>query len=235
MQLGLTATPKRKDNVDTYKYFGEPVFTYSLKEGINDGFLTPFRVKQIQTTLDEYIYTPDDSVMVGEVEAGKRYEEKDFNRIIEITERERKRVQIFMEQNSNLDKPFKLILHRVGLVPWPKLFQNMRASCETEWLNEGHPAHVVAAWIGHSVKVQRDSYAQITDGHYTAFNSHLVQTSKGGHTGGPEGAGTFEKPQEISVQQRGPLSEKHQKNAENTGFLSKIEYPRQESNLWPAL
>ncbi|OYV24797.1 MAG: restriction endonuclease subunit R, partial [Halothiobacillus sp. 20-54-6] len=58
VQLGLTATPKRKDNVDTYKYFGEPVFVYSLKDGINDGFLTPFRVKQIATTLDEYVYTP---------------------------------------------------------------------------------------------------------------------------------------------------------------------------------
>jgi len=104
VQLGLTATPKRKDNVDTYKYFGEPVFTYSLKEGINDGYLTPFRVKQIQTTLDEYVYTPDDSVMVGEVEAGKRYEEKDFNKIIEITERERKRVQIFMEQINQKEK-----------------------------------------------------------------------------------------------------------------------------------
>jgi type I restriction enzyme, R subunit len=58
VQLGLTATPKRKDNVDTYAYFGEPVYVYSLKEGINDGFLTPFRVKQISTTLDEYVYTP---------------------------------------------------------------------------------------------------------------------------------------------------------------------------------
>jgi len=104
VQLGLTATPKRKDNVDTYRYFGEPVFTYSLKEGINDGYLTPFRVKQIQTTLDEYVYTPDDSVMVGEVEAGKRYEEKDFNKIIEISERERKRVQIFMEQINQKEK-----------------------------------------------------------------------------------------------------------------------------------
>ena len=51
VQLGLTATPKRKDNVDTYRYFGEPVYIYSLKEGINDGFLTPFKVKRIQTTL----------------------------------------------------------------------------------------------------------------------------------------------------------------------------------------
>ena len=98
MQLGLTATPKRKDNVDTYRYFGEPVFIYSIKEGINDGFLTPFKVKQIQTTLDYYVYTPDDTVVEGEVEAGKLYEEVDFNRSIEIREREKMRVEIFMEQ-----------------------------------------------------------------------------------------------------------------------------------------
>ena len=48
-QLGLTATPKRKDNIDTYRYFGEPVFIYSLKDGINDGFLTPFKVKRFST------------------------------------------------------------------------------------------------------------------------------------------------------------------------------------------
>ena len=47
VQLGLTATPKRKDNVDTYRYFGDPVYIYSLKEGINDGFLTPFKVRRI--------------------------------------------------------------------------------------------------------------------------------------------------------------------------------------------
>nr|WP_265594948.1 DEAD/DEAH box helicase family protein [Haloferula sp. BvORR071] len=87
VQLGLTATPKRKDNVDTYAYFGEPVFIYSLKDGINDGFLTPFRVKQISTTLDEYIYTPGDRIMEGDVELGKRYEEKDFNRTLVIDER----------------------------------------------------------------------------------------------------------------------------------------------------
>ena len=98
VQLGLTATPKRQDNIDTYKYFGEPVYIYSLKEGINDGFLTPFKVKQIQTTLDEYVYTPDDAVIEGEIEVGRRFEEPDFNKIIEITERERHRVKIFMSQ-----------------------------------------------------------------------------------------------------------------------------------------
>ena len=104
VQLGLTATPKRKDNVDTYAYFGEPVFIYSLKEGINDGFLTPFRVKQISTTLDEYVYTPDDNLIEGEVETGKRYQEKDFNRIIEIKEREQNRVRIFMDQIDRREK-----------------------------------------------------------------------------------------------------------------------------------
>jgi type I restriction enzyme R subunit len=97
VQLGLTATPKRKTNADTYAYFGEPVYTYSLKDGINDGFLTPFKVKQIATTIDDYTYTPDDSVIDGEVEAGKRYTESDFNRIIVIPEREAYRVKLLME------------------------------------------------------------------------------------------------------------------------------------------
>jgi type I restriction enzyme R subunit len=104
VQLGLTATPKRKDNVNTYAYFGEPVYIYSLKEGINDGFLTPFKVKQIQTTLDYYVYTPDDKVVEGEIEAGKLYEEPDFNRSIEIREREKKRVEIFMSQINQNEK-----------------------------------------------------------------------------------------------------------------------------------
>lgn len=75
VQLGLTATPKRTDNVDTYAYFGEPVYVYSLKQGINDGYLTPFRVKQISTTIDSYIYTSDDKVIEGEIQEGKTYEE----------------------------------------------------------------------------------------------------------------------------------------------------------------
>jgi type I restriction enzyme R subunit len=98
VQLGLTATPKRKDNINTYTYFGDPVYVYSLKQGINDGFLTPFKVKQISTTLDRYIYTPDDTVLAGEPEQGKYYTEGEFNRVIEIEERERKRVDIFMAQ-----------------------------------------------------------------------------------------------------------------------------------------
>ena len=93
VHLGLTATPKRDDNADTYEYFGEPVYKYSLKDGIQDGFLTPFKVKRIQTTIDDYLYSPDDDVIEGEVEEGRVYVETDFNKIIEIEAREKKRVE----------------------------------------------------------------------------------------------------------------------------------------------
>ncbi|PCI00967.1 MAG: restriction endonuclease subunit R [Zetaproteobacteria bacterium] len=102
VQLGLTATPKRDVNADTYDYFGEPVYEYSLKNGINDGFLTPFQVKTIDTTIDEYVYTPDDEVIEGEIDSKHEYTEEEFNRIIEIEGREKFRVQQFMQlMNQN--------------------------------------------------------------------------------------------------------------------------------------
>ena len=67
VHVGLTATPKRDDNGDTYKYFGDPVYEYSLKDGINDGFLTPYKVKRIQTNIDEYKFDPND-IITGELE-----------------------------------------------------------------------------------------------------------------------------------------------------------------------
>ena len=104
VQLGLTATPKRRNNADTYAYFGEPVYTYSLKEGINDGFLTPFKVKQFATTIDDYLYTPDDAVVEGEVVQGKRYSEAEFNKVIFIREREAYRVKLFMDLIDQREK-----------------------------------------------------------------------------------------------------------------------------------
>ena len=96
VQLGLTATPKRRDNVDTYAYFGEPRYIYSLKEGIADGFLTPFRVRKYQTTIDDYTFVPDDTVVAGEPEVGKLYTGGDFNRVIVIREREVYRVELLL-------------------------------------------------------------------------------------------------------------------------------------------
>jgi type I restriction enzyme R subunit len=128
VQLGLTATPKRHDNVDTYAYFGEPVYIYSLKEGINDGFLTPFKVKQISTTLDEYVYTPDDKLIEGEIEAGKLYAEEDFNKTIEIMERERKRVEIFLSEINQKEKTLVFCATQTHALSVRDLINQMKAS-----------------------------------------------------------------------------------------------------------
>jgi type I restriction enzyme R subunit len=142
VQLGLTATPKRKDNVDTYAYFGEPVYIYSLKEGINDGFLTPFKVKQISTTLDEYVYTSDDKLIEGEIESGKLYAETDFNKIIEIKEREAHRVKLFMEQINQNEKTLVFCATQDHALAVRDLINQMKTSkdpnyCQRVTANDG--------------------------------------------------------------------------------------------------
>ena len=107
VHLGLTATPKRIENADTYQYFGEPVYKYSLKEGIQDGFLTPFKVKRIQTTMDSYIHTLDNEVLEGEIEEGDVYTLSEFNTKIVIEARERKLVQTML---ANLNPQEKTIV-----------------------------------------------------------------------------------------------------------------------------
>ena len=133
VQLGMTATPKRDENVDTYAYFGDPVYIYSLKDGINDGFLTPFKVKQISTTLDEYVYTPDDTVMEGEVQYGKIYLETDFNKIIEIKEREAHRVKIFMDMIDQREKTLVFCASQAHALAVRDLINQMKKSHEPNY------------------------------------------------------------------------------------------------------
>ena len=104
VQIGLTATPKRDANIDTYAYFGEPIYEYSLKQGIEDGYLTPYKVKRITDTLDEYVYNPnsDDEVLQGNPQPGEVFKRSDFNRKIEIKEREEYRVKTLLSE-INLD------------------------------------------------------------------------------------------------------------------------------------
>ena len=85
----------------------------------------------------------------------------------------------FSPINVNRHQPFLPIIKRAGLKPWPKLIQNLRAYCETAWLDSGMPAHVVANWIGPSVKVQNDNYAQVDDHHFDQFNE--MQSEKVAH------------------------------------------------------
>ncbi|MFO1238298.1 MAG: DEAD/DEAH box helicase family protein [Alphaproteobacteria bacterium] len=104
VQLGLTATPRRKVNADTYRYFGDPVYVYSLREGIEDGFLTPFKVRQMASTIDEYVWDGSDEIVAGAVDEDRTYTEADFNTRIEIEARERSRVAEFMGQIDQRQK-----------------------------------------------------------------------------------------------------------------------------------
>jgi type I restriction enzyme R subunit len=104
IQIGLTATPKRKDNVDTYKYFGDPKFVYKLKDGIEDGFLTPFRVRKYTTNIDEYVYDPEDDVLEGDIDADEEYTDGDWNTKIEIRQREEYLVDLFMKNIGTNEK-----------------------------------------------------------------------------------------------------------------------------------
>lgn len=97
VQLGLTATPKRDVNGDTYNYFGEPIYSYSLKDGINDGFLTPFRNKEITTNYDTYTVTEDDNILEGQADPGDTFTYEQYGRSIIIEQVERYRVELFMK------------------------------------------------------------------------------------------------------------------------------------------
>ena len=106
-QLGLTATPRRTINGDTYKYFGEPVYQYSLKQGIEDGYLTPYRVKSCTNQIiDEYVYNEEDKIIHGAdlLDKDKTYTEKDFyHGKIKIRQRDELRVAEFLE-SANPDE-----------------------------------------------------------------------------------------------------------------------------------
>jgi type I restriction enzyme R subunit len=88
-QLGMTATPKRRDNIDTYAYFGDPAYTYSLRQGIEDGFLAPYRVHRIVTTWDAAGWRPSQSDIdrYGREIPDEVYETKEFERVISLRKR----------------------------------------------------------------------------------------------------------------------------------------------------
>ena len=105
VQLGMTATPKRMENVNTYKYFGEPVYSYSLKQGIADGFLTPFRVKISNSNIDEYKFAEGDRVTKGTIDKDKTYDENDFYRgNIIVRDRDEHRVKELLRQIGTDEK-----------------------------------------------------------------------------------------------------------------------------------
>jgi len=89
VQLGMTATPLRDDNRDTYDYFGNPIYTYSLKQGIEDGFLAPYRVHRIVTTVDAAGWRPTKGELdkYGREIPDEEYQTKDFERVVALKQR----------------------------------------------------------------------------------------------------------------------------------------------------
>jgi len=88
-QLGMTATPLREDNRDTYEYFGNPIYTYSLRQGIEDGFLAPYRVHRIITTADAAGWRPTkgERDRYGREIPDEEYHTKDFEKVIALRAR----------------------------------------------------------------------------------------------------------------------------------------------------
>lgn len=89
--LGLTATPKETKEVSNITYFGDPIYTYSLKQGIEDGFLAPYKVIRIATDVDAVGYTPEKGKLdkLGQVVEQRLYNTKDFDRNLVLEKRTR--------------------------------------------------------------------------------------------------------------------------------------------------
>ncbi|GJL60175.1 MAG: DEAD/DEAH box helicase [Nitrospirales bacterium] len=111
-QLGMTATPLREDNRDTYKYFGNPIYTYSLKQGIEDGFLAPYRVHRVMTTWDAAGWRPskDDLDRFGREIPDEEYQTKDFERVVALRKRTEAIAQHLTNFMKNTDRFAKTIV-----------------------------------------------------------------------------------------------------------------------------
>ena len=108
-QIGMTATPKAETGANNLDYFGEPIFTYSLLQGIQDGFLAPYRVTNSYISIDLQGFKPDDDEkdLLGREIAQRLYERKDIGRDIAFTKRREivaKRITKMLKQIGRMTK-----------------------------------------------------------------------------------------------------------------------------------
>jgi len=111
-QLGMTATPLRQDNRDTYKYFGDPLYTYSLRQGIDDGFLAPYRVHRVVTDFDATGWRPNQGEVdrYGRVIPDEEYQTKDFERVVALRARTKAIARYVTEFLKKTDRFAKTIV-----------------------------------------------------------------------------------------------------------------------------
>lgn len=111
-QLGMTATPLRRDNIDTYQYFGNPVYEYSLKEGIDDGFLAPYRVRRIRLSPDAFGWRPEQGQLdlFGRDIPDDLYETRDFERVVSLLTRTQAAARHLTQYLKSTDQMAKTIV-----------------------------------------------------------------------------------------------------------------------------
>ena len=111
-QLGMTATPLRDDNRDTYAYFGNPLYIYSLKQGIEDGFLAPYRVHRVVTSFDAHGWRPNrgQKDKHGELIPDRVYTTKDFERVVSVEARNKIVAKHITDFLKNTDRKAKTIV-----------------------------------------------------------------------------------------------------------------------------
>lgn len=117
VQVGLTATPKETKHVSNLDYFGDPIYTYSLKQGIDDGFLAPYKVVRIATDVDTFGWRPEEGTVDdhGNTVEDREYTTKDFDRKLVLPERDQKVAEYITKFLEKTDPYSKTIVFCVDI------------------------------------------------------------------------------------------------------------------------
>lgn len=137
-QLGMTATPLRSDNVDTYRYFGNPIYTYSLRQGIEDGFLAPYRVHRIVTEWDAAGWRPskEERDRYGREIPDDEYQTKDFERVIALrarTEAIARHLTEFMKKTDRFAKTIVFCVDQEHASEMRQALHNLNSDLTTQY------------------------------------------------------------------------------------------------------
>ena len=141
-QVGMTATPLRQDNKDTYAYFGNPLYTYSLKQGIEDGFLAPYRVHRIVSTVDAAGWRPTKGELdrYGREVPDGEYGTKDFERVVALRSRTQAIAQNLSDFLKNTDRYGKTIVFCVDQEHAEEMRKALN-NCNTD-ITKDHPDYI---------------------------------------------------------------------------------------------
>jgi type I restriction enzyme, R subunit len=141
-QLGMTATPLRQDNRDTYQYFGNPVFQYSLRQGIEDGFLAPYRVHRVVTDWDAAGWRPSEGDLdrYGRTIPDREYQTPDFERRVALEQRTQaiaRHLTDFLRRTDRFAKTFVFCVDQEHALSMRQALVNLNADLVAQ-----HPDYV---------------------------------------------------------------------------------------------